>query len=440
MRKIEYSYTTGKPEKVLKTIEYNYEDPIWKDKMTAYEGQTVTYDGMGNPLSYRDKMQFSWQDGTQLAEVQLKDGTSISYKYNTDGVRIGKTVGSIETSYLVDSFGEMQAMKQGKESLVFMYDAMGRREGFIWYTQDEKQGVYYYLYNMQGDVIGIVASDMTPVVTYEYNSWGKLLNTNGKEADTVGKLNPFRYRGYIYEEESGLYYIASRYYDPETCRFINADDIELLTTTPTSLTDKNLYAYCDNNPVVRVDANGEIWTVVAGVGINLVTSYVAAKVTGQEYGWKDAAAAVVTGVVSGTSGVGILANSVVSGVISGFLSYSSGASFKASVITGIVSGVSNATGIGNLATKAGVKPGFKTGLVVDTVFGAGYSCTATATNKVIVANNQRKTVSTKKEVAKTKKTTVKKTTTQKKTTKKKANPVKKFFGSVVSKIKNFLKR
>ena len=440
LRKIEYSYTTGKPEKVLKTIEYNYEDPIWKDKMTAYEGQAVTYDGMGNPLSYRDKMQFSWQDGTQLAEVQLKDGTSISYKYNTDGVRIGKTVGSIETSYLVDSSGEMQAMKQGKESLVFMYDAMGRREGFIWYTQDEKQGVYYYLYNMQGDVIGIVASDMTPVVTYEYNSWGKLLNTNGKEADTVGKLNPFRYRGYIYEEESGLYYIASRYYDPETCRFINADDIELLTTTPTSLTDKNLYAYCDNNPVVRVDADGEIWTVVAGVGINLVTSYVAAKVTGQEYGWKDAAAAVVTGVISGLSSVGIAANSVANGIVAGFLSYSSGANFKASVITGIVSGVSNAAGIGNLATKAGVKPGFKTGLVVDTVFGAGYSCTATATNKVIVANNQRKTVSTKKEVAKTKKTTVKKTTTQKKTTKKKTNPVKKFFGSVVSKIKNFFKR
>ena len=111
--------------------------------------------------------------------------------------------------------------------------------------------------------------------------------------------------------------------------FINADDIELLTTTPTSLTDKNLYAYCDNNPVVRVDADGEIWTVVAGVGINLVTSYVAAKVTGQEYGWKDAAAAVVTGVISGLSSVGIAANHVANGIVAGFLSYSSGANFKA---------------------------------------------------------------------------------------------------------------
>ena len=100
------------------------------------------------------------------------------------------------------------------------------------------------------------------VVEYSYDSWGKLLTISGNQE--LGKLNPFRYRGYYYDEETGFYYVSSRYYDPEVCRFINADTVDILGVQD-NLNDKKLYAYCDNNPVNRFDENGDIWqTALAG--------------------------------------------------------------------------------------------------------------------------------------------------------------------------------
>ena len=77
--------------------------------------------------------------------------------------------------------------------------------------------------------------------------------------------NPLRYRGYYYDADLGLYYLGSRYYDPAICRFINMDAIGVISATPMALTDKNLYAYCDNNPVMRVDCDGEFWHILAKV-------------------------------------------------------------------------------------------------------------------------------------------------------------------------------
>ena len=259
LAKTEYPYTTGELGEAIGTIPYGYEDETWKDKLTSYDGQAITYDEIGNPLTYRDGMQFSWQNGRQLGGMQLSDETNVSYKYNPDGIRIGKTVNDTETSYFVDASGTMQAMKQGDEELVFMYDATGRREGFIWYHDGQKQGTYYYLYNVQSDVIGMVAEDMSPVVTYEYDAWGKLLSISGEKKDTVGKLNPFRYRGYVYEEESGLYYVSSRYYDPEVGRFINVD---AYIFTGQDFNGFNMFSYCGNNPINRLDPTGTIWKSV----------------------------------------------------------------------------------------------------------------------------------------------------------------------------------
>ncbi len=101
----------------------------------------------------------------------------------------------------------------------------------------------------------MVAEDMSPVVTYEYDAWGKLLNVDGEKKDTVGKLNLFRYRGYVYEEERGLYYVTSRYYDPEVGRWINED--VMLKTPGISVLSTNMFAYCENNPVMRSDSSGQ---------------------------------------------------------------------------------------------------------------------------------------------------------------------------------------
>ena len=120
---------------------------------------------------------------------------------------------------------------------------------------------YYYLKNIQGDIIGILDGSGASVVEYSYDSWGKVIEISGDQE--LGKLNPFRYRGYYYDEETGFYYVGSRYYDPEVCRFINADTVDILGVQD-NLNGKNLYAYCDNNPVMRVDTTGQFWNIAAG--------------------------------------------------------------------------------------------------------------------------------------------------------------------------------
>ena len=100
-----------------------------------------------------------------------------------------------------------------------------------------------------------------------YDSWGNTIaiqNGNGQELtgpNDIANLNPFRYRGYYLDSETGLYYLHNRYYDPQTCRFINTDTTDILEAKG-DLYDKNLFAYCDNNPVARVDYGGEFWVQV----------------------------------------------------------------------------------------------------------------------------------------------------------------------------------
>ena len=114
--------------------------------------------------------------------------------------------------------------------------------------------LYYYYYNVQGDVLGLFDDALNVVVEYTYDSWGNILSVTGSKAVTVGKANPFRYRGYYYDEESGLYYLQSRYYDPATGRFLNADGV---LGANADMATHNLYVYCGNNPIAKVDYNGE---------------------------------------------------------------------------------------------------------------------------------------------------------------------------------------
>ncbi len=125
---------------------------------------------------------------------------------------------------------------------------------------------YYYLRNGQGDVVGLIDGSGAAVVEYTYDSWGKLLSTTGTLATTLDKDSPFRYRGYYYDNETGLYYLQSRYYDPETGRFINADDVAFLGATGTLLSC-NLFAYCENNAVNRSDHSGyiSIGAIIGGI-------------------------------------------------------------------------------------------------------------------------------------------------------------------------------
>nr|WP_242871678.1 RHS repeat-associated core domain-containing protein [Acetanaerobacterium elongatum] len=122
---------------------------------------------------------------------------------------------------------------------------------------------YYYIRNGQNDITGILDTSGSEVVSYSYDTWGKLLGITGSLADTVGVKNPYRYRGYRYDTETGLYYLNSRYYDPEVGRFINVD---AYLGSNRSIISYNLFAYCDNNPIIYRDPSGhfKLWDQFLG--------------------------------------------------------------------------------------------------------------------------------------------------------------------------------
>ncbi len=113
--------------------------------------------------------------------------------------------------------------------------------------------IYHYVYNLQGDVIALLDDSNSIVVEYKYDAWGALLGKTGTLSGTLGTLNPFRYRGYVYDEETKLYYLRSRYYNPEWGRFISADALMGKTRV---LFSHNLFAYCEDEPIRKCDNNG----------------------------------------------------------------------------------------------------------------------------------------------------------------------------------------
>ena len=135
----------------------------------------------------------------------------------------------------------------------FLYDDSGSPYSFVY------DGIqYYYVKNLQGDVIQIRSVYGTLLVEYAYDAWGNVIDISGSYASTLGADNPIRYRSYYYDTETGFYYLHSRYYDPAIRRFINADDVSLLGAN-NDFASLNLYAYCGNNPVARADNGGTFW-------------------------------------------------------------------------------------------------------------------------------------------------------------------------------------
>ena len=141
--------------------------------------------------------------------------------------------------------------------LRFSYDADGKVVAVNY-----NGNYYYYLRNAQNDIVKLIDKTGATVVEYTYDSWGKLLSTSGSLASTLGKNNPFRYRGYVYDEETGFYYLQSRYYNPEVGRFISSD---VLLSTGQGVLGHNAYAYCGNNPASRIDTEGDLWDTLFDV-------------------------------------------------------------------------------------------------------------------------------------------------------------------------------
>ena len=175
--------------------------------------------------------------------------------------RTEKTVNGVTTKYYLDG-DKVVLENNGNCSIYYTYDADDK---LVSMTLNGTE--YFYICNGQGDIAGLIDTSGTQVVSYTYDSWGKLVSIDGSLKDTVGLQNPYRYRGYRYDTETGLYYLQSRYYNPDMGRYINADDVEFLGASGTSLS-YNLFAYCENNPVNNSDPSGYIsWYAVLASGI-----------------------------------------------------------------------------------------------------------------------------------------------------------------------------
>ena len=236
------------------TTSYTYNG----DRMTKFGNQTCVYDAMGNPTTYLGKTA-TWK-GRQLTSF---NGNTFTYD------------GSIRQS----------------NGLEFFYDY----EGIAACRYNDQ--LYLYITDGQGNVIALIDTNGNEVVQYWYDAWGnhKVVDANGNEitsSNHLGNLNPFRYRGYYYDVETGLYFLQTRYYDPDTGRFLNRDSVNY--ADPQTINGLNLYSYCLNNPVEYVDPYGTTawWEWLIG-GLIVVGLAVGSIVTG------GAVAAVLAGAAIG---------------------------------------------------------------------------------------------------------------------------------------------
>lgn len=237
----------------ISSVNYVYGDVNWKDKLTSYNGQNLTYDEVGNPLFYRDGMTMTWQNGRELKSI-TKDENTINYTYNTNGMRTQKSNNGPVTKYFYNEDNQLISMQKGIVTLMFYYDVQGKVNSLSYNGTK-----YYYIKNLQGDITAITTDKGTVVANYTYDAWGNILSISDISGNaitnqsSVALMNPFRYRGYVYDDDTGLYYLQSRYYDPLTCRFINAD---VFVDTGTNVIGTNMFAYCDNNPIMFIDIAG----------------------------------------------------------------------------------------------------------------------------------------------------------------------------------------
>ena len=252
-----YGYPTG----TQNGNTYEYTDTSWKDKLTKVNGSNISYDANGNPLTYRDGMSMTWKNGRQLTTLTNGD-TSISYGYDSDSVRTTKTVNGVKYTYAYLN-GQLMYETRGDAKFYYSYDANGILYNVRYtLTDGGTEYSYYYTHNSRGDIVGIYNGAGELKAHYEYDAWGNVISITDNNGNAItnpnhiGNLNPFRYRGYYQDTETGLYYLMSRYYDPITHRFINADGY---FQSGTSILDANTFAYCGNNPVSRADTGGDSW-------------------------------------------------------------------------------------------------------------------------------------------------------------------------------------
>ena len=277
---------------------------------TAYGGvqplrQVVLFVWLGNPIVYKGNT-FTWEQGRKLAGGTL-NGNSFQYSYDGNGMRYKKLVNGTTTEYYWNGTQLLaEYNRTTKEMKYYFYDQTGIA-GMIY------NGSYYYFdKNTLGDVIAIRDAYGDVIAKYKYDAWGNVLQETNLYNSGMASKNPFRYRGYYYDSETGFYYLQTRYYDPEIGRFINADDYELVGTLASVPGQLNMYAYCGNNPVMYTDPTGQAWWHwVVGAALVVVAAIAVLATAGGVAAGVGAVATVLAGGSASTLGATVAASAFI---------------------------------------------------------------------------------------------------------------------------------
>lgn len=245
--------------KIVKNDTYQYNNSNWEDLLTNYNGTDITYDNIGNPLTIGDNIAMTWVNGNLLnSYTDSSSNLHVTYNYNVNGLRTSRNVNGVITDYYYDGNDIIYEHERNTTNTIYyLYDV----SGLIGLEYNGQK--YYYIKNLQNDIIGILNNLSEQIVTYEYDSWGNILSIKDSDGNlitdqsNIGLINPYRYRSYYYDSKTKLYYLIFRYYNPEWSRFINADTIIGANKDFISF---NLFTYASNNPISLTDASGHgLW-------------------------------------------------------------------------------------------------------------------------------------------------------------------------------------
>lgn len=298
-------------DETIQIENYNYENENWKSQLTSYNGINIGYDGIGNIQSIGENINISWINGRMMASyTDNTNNMNIQYQYNEDGIRNKKIVNGNITKYNLEG-NNIIFEQRGTNLIYYLYDITGI------VGMKYNNNVYFYLKNLQGDIIEILDNDYNRIAKYEYDSWGNILsikdNNDNEITDNnhIALINPFRYRSYYYDTETQLYYLNARYYSPKLSRFISIDS---QFNRDDNLIGYNLYCYGGNNPVNTFDPMGNAFmfvTAAIGAIAGGIIGGVAAAKKGKNV-WAGAAIGATAGGLIGL-GAGAAASAIITG-------------------------------------------------------------------------------------------------------------------------------
>ena len=257
----------------------NYYDA---DRLTSWDGKSFTYDQCGNTTLYKGES-MTWMRG-RLLKSYTKGGQKYEFDYDASGERFVKKIGDKATHYYSINGRLIREERADGTIINFLYGS----DGIIGCVVDGR--IYFYAKNMFGDVVAIYDYNSgNPVARYVYDAWGnhKVLTSEGSESINpkfIGHINPIRYRSYYWDDDVKLYYLHTRWYDPEIGRFVNMDQLEYLD--PETVNGLNLYAYCGNNPVMFSDPDGTYFLsfLIASIAVSAAIAGICKAVSAADKG------------------------------------------------------------------------------------------------------------------------------------------------------------